>query len=155
VIIEDQTPIDEVVFEPSTWVQESFWLLPDLMSAMAQANSTQIPTWHNVDLYSQSLIRQSFLGAWDAFHQTFDEANSTTSNATQVAPRIQATVSYSRVFSWLAISLLTSIAGILLIVLTWGEGKPAMSEDASAEVTEEEKKNAKEILHILADSDFF
>jgi hypothetical protein len=154
VVIEDQTPINKVVFQPSTWVQESFWLLPDLMTTVALANSTQIPTWHNLDLYAQSLIRQSYLGAWEAFHKTFDQV-SEISYATPGEPRIQATVSYSRVFSWLAISLLTSVGGILLLGLTWGKGKPDVSDSVAVKVRKEEMNDAKKILHDLASLDFF
>jgi hypothetical protein len=155
VVIEDQTPIDEVVFQPSTWVQESFWLLPDLMTTISLANSTQLPTWYNLDLYAQSLIRQSYLGAWEAFHQTFDQVGGEISYATPGEPRIQATVSYSRVFSWLTISLLTSVAGILLLGLTWGEKEPDMSDSVGAGVMKEENEDAKQILHHLASLDFF
>ncbi|KAE8448849.1 hypothetical protein EG329_008851 [Mollisiaceae sp. DMI_Dod_QoI] len=154
VVIEDQTPIDKVVFQPSPWTQESFWLLPDLMTTVALANSTQIPTWYNLDIYAQSLIRQSYLGAWGSLHQTFDQATEV-SFATPGEPRIQATVSYSRVFSWLAISLLTSVGGILLLGLTWGEEKPDVSDSVVAKVRKEDMNDAKKILHDLASLDFF
>ena len=150
-VIEDQTAIDEVVFQPSTWVQESFWLLPDLMTTISLANSTQIPTWYNLDLYVQALIRQSYLGAWAALHQTFDQGGGEISYAIPGEPRIQATVSYPRVFSWLAVSLLASVGGILLLRLTSGQKAPALPDDVAAEVREEEKKDAKAIMHDLAD----
>ncbi|MCJ1325651.1 hypothetical protein MMC10_002314 [Thelotrema lepadinum] len=150
-VIEDQTPIDEVVFQPSTWVQESFWLLPDLMTTVSLANSTQLPTWYNLDLYAQDLIRQSYLGAWAALHQTFDQGGGEISYATPGEPRIQASVSYSRVFSWLAVSLLTSVGGILLLRLTSGQKPPAVTDDIASEVRKEQKKDAKAIMHDLAD----
>ena len=149
-VIEDQTPIDEVVFKPNTWVQESFWLLPDLMTTVSLANSTQIPTWYNVDSYVQSLIRQSYLGAWAALHQTFDEGGGEISYAAPAELRIQATVSYPRVFSWLAVSLLTSIGGILLLLLTSGKTEPAIPDCVSARI-QEEKQDVKKVIRGLAD----
>jgi hypothetical protein len=117
-VVEDQSPIDEVIFEPNTWVQQSFWLLPDLMTVISLANSSQLPTWHNVDLYAENLIRQSYLAAWDSLHESFDNSGALFS-ATPAETRIQAKVSYPRVFAWLAVSLLTTFGGILLLLLTF------------------------------------
>jgi hypothetical protein len=117
-IVEDQTPIDEVIFEPNTWVQQSFWLLPDLMTVISLANSSQLATWHNVDLYAENLIRQSYLAAWDSLHKSFDNSGALFS-ATPAETRIQAKVSYPRVFAWLAVSLLATFGGILLLVLSF------------------------------------
>jgi len=93
------------------------------MTTVSQANSTQLATWYNLDLYAENLIRQSYLGAWEAFYQSFDQSVEI-SYATPGESRIQATVSYPRVFSWLVISLLTSLGGIFLLGLTWGEKEP-------------------------------
>ncbi|KAF3318800.1 hypothetical protein TWF173_005213 [Orbilia oligospora] len=70
-IIEDSTPIDEVIFEPDPWVQEAIWLLPDLMTMLSNLNSSLLPTWDNIDGYTEALLRQAYLGAWDAFHGAF------------------------------------------------------------------------------------
>ncbi|KAK6516018.1 hypothetical protein TWF281_004608 [Arthrobotrys megalospora] len=72
-IIEEQTPIDEVVFEPDPWVQQALWLLPDLMTMISNPNSSLLPTWDNLDGYTEALLRQSYLGAWDACHGAFQE----------------------------------------------------------------------------------
>lgn len=153
-VVEDQTPINEVVFEPNTWVQQSFWLLPDLMTMISLANSSQLPTWHNVDLYAENLIRQSYLAAWDSFHQSFDEGG-ILSSATPVESRIQATVSYPRVFVWLAVSLLTSVGGVLLLVLTFREEELDLPSSVTAAQTKEAMKDTKKILNDLASLNFF
>lgn len=117
-VVEDQTPLDQVTFEPSLWVQEALWILPDLMSQLTMANASQTPTWENLDLYVENSIRQAYLGAWDSFHQVFDDTTitpSTISVGIPAVPRIQASVSNARVFSWLAISLLILVAGLLLL----------------------------------------
>ncbi|KAH8663232.1 hypothetical protein BGZ61DRAFT_367769 [Ilyonectria robusta] len=113
-VVEDQTPIDEVVLKANRWVQQSLWLLPDLMTMVSSMNSTLLPTWDNIDHYAENLIRQCYLAAWDSFHRSFD-TDGTVSPATPRESRVQATVSNSRVISWLAISLLHTIGGILLI----------------------------------------
>ncbi|KAK6523107.1 hypothetical protein TWF694_006005 [Orbilia ellipsospora] len=115
-IVEDQTPIDEVVFEPSPWVQPAIWALPDLMLLIPSLNASQFPTWDNLDLYTEGLVRQAYLAAWDALHDYFEEEN----NSYVAIPSeqtIRAKVSFTRVFAWLAVSLLMPLAGILMLAL--------------------------------------
>ena len=80
-VVEDQTPIDDVVFMPDLWVQEALWLLPDLMTLVAVMNSSSIPTWNNIEAYVEMLLRYSYLTAWDMFHASLDE------NGTQYVAR--------------------------------------------------------------------
>jgi len=119
-IVEDQTPIDQVTFEPNKWVQEALWLLPDLMTQLSFANISQFPTWDNLDGYAENMIRQAYLAAWDSLSQTFDDAsavNSTISTAIPAVSMIQASVSNARVFAWLGVSLLILVGGLLLVAL--------------------------------------
>lgn len=141
-IIEDQTPIEKVVFEPNSWVQESLWLLPDLMTMVAVTNSTQLPTWDNVDLYAENLIRRSYLAAWGSLHAAF-ELNGVVSMATPREARNQATVSYQRVFAWLGISFMMTFGGILLLLLSFGEEEPELTNEVVAAKNKEGKKDVK------------
>lgn len=151
-VIEDQTPIDKVVFEPNTWVQEFLWLLPDLMTMMAVMNSIQLPTWNNLDLYAENLIRRSYLAAWGALHARF-ELNGAISLATPHELRNQATVSYPRVFSWLGISFMMTAGGILLLLLSHGENEPQLSNEVVGANTHEAKNDVKilvkDVTHML------
>ncbi|KAF3227082.1 hypothetical protein TWF106_010570 [Orbilia oligospora] len=113
-IIEDSTPIDEVVFEPDPWVQEAIWLLPDLMTMLSNLNSSLLPTWDNLDGYTEALLRQAYLGAWDAFHGAFQPVGPSVVAIPQ-EQRITASVSFKRVFGWLAGCFLVPLAGILLL----------------------------------------
>lgn len=153
-VIEDQTPIDEAVFEPNPWVQESFWLLPDLMTLVSLMNSSLLPTWDNIDLYAESLIRRTYLAAWDTFHMSYDEDGSI-SNAIPQEPRVKATVSYSRVFAWLGVSLLMTVGGILLLALPLKKGEPDSPSNSSAEQLQELETDAKDIMEDLKSLDLF
>ncbi|KAF3183497.1 hypothetical protein TWF751_004265 [Orbilia oligospora] len=113
-IIEDSTPIDEVIFEPDPWVQEAIWLLPDLMTMLSNLNSSLLPTWDNIDGYTEALLRQAYLGAWDAFHGAFQPVGPSVVAIPQ-EQRIVASVSFKRVFGWLAGCFLVPVAGILLL----------------------------------------
>jgi hypothetical protein len=150
-VIEDQTPIDQVIFEPNIWAQEAFWLLPDLMSQLTLSNATQMPTWDNLDAYVENVIRQAYLGAWDSLHQTFDDpsvTNSTISTAIPAVSRIQASVSNVRVLSWLGISLLIAVGGILLEALPFFVPKP--DEEAIELVKEKGRDSTLEIVGDLS-----
>lgn len=156
-VVEDQTPIDEVVLQPNRWVQESLWLLPDLMTMVSQMNSSLLPTWDNVDLYVENLIRQSYLAAWDSFHSNWD-TDWTISLATPQQSRVQASVSHARVYSWLAISLLQTVGGGLLIfLLLLGHPKsdePDVDDSVVAAQRKEAKKDMKKLIDDLSDLGF-
>lgn len=133
-VVEDQTPINQVTIEPNKWVQEALWLLPDLMTQLSFANVSRFSTWNHLDGYSENMIRQAYLAAWDSLTQTFDDVsseNSTISTAIVALPRIQATVSHARVFAWLGISLLLVVSGILIAAL------PTITSELDTKIMEE------------------
>ncbi|EFX01588.1 stress response protein [Grosmannia clavigera kw1407] len=115
-VVEDQTPIEDVVLRESVWTQNALWLLPDLMTLVSTMNSTSLSTWDNLDLYAENLIRQSYLAAWDSFQHTYD-TDWAVSYATPREATIKATVSKIRAFSWLAISLLQTVGVTPSVVL--------------------------------------
>jgi hypothetical protein len=88
------------------------------MTVISFANSSQLSSWHNFDLYAENLSRQSYLAAWDSLYKSIDNSGARFS-ATPAETRIQAKVSYPRVFAWLAVCLLTTCEGILLLVLSF------------------------------------
>jgi hypothetical protein len=153
-VIEDTTPIEDVVLEADRWVQQSLWLLPDLMTVVSSMNSTLLPTWDNIDRYTENLIRQCYLAAWDSFHRSFDTDGSV-SFAVPPESRVQATVSKSRVFSWLAISLLHTIGGILLISLLFAPGGPDAPTGEDSAEREGGTDAGKEVVNNLFELNFF
>jgi hypothetical protein len=147
-VIEDQTPLDQVIFEPNLWAQAALWLLPDLMSQLALANASRMPTWDNLDGYAENIIRQAYLAAWDSLHQTFDDitiANSTNSTAIPAVSRIQASISNIRVFAWLGISLLVLVGGVLLDVLPFAV--PELDEEVKKEIMKEGQTHEIELVN--------
>ncbi|OAP58632.1 hypothetical protein AYL99_07722 [Fonsecaea erecta] len=116
-VVEDQTPLDEVVFVENPWAQEAVWLLPDLMTMVAVMNSTLLPTFDNINGYVELLMRQAYLAAWDMYHDSFDEDQiGHVYTAIPSVSRQLAEVSFARVFAWLAMCVLMTIFGALLLV---------------------------------------
>ncbi|KAM0544212.1 hypothetical protein ACHAPJ_011901 [Fusarium lateritium] len=62
--------------EPSIWTREAMWLLPDTMAQVAVMNTSQLPTWENLDSYTETLIRISYLANWDTLHTLYDDEDS-------------------------------------------------------------------------------
>ncbi|EED19724.1 hypothetical protein TSTA_029950 [Talaromyces stipitatus ATCC 10500] len=156
-VIEDQTPLDDTTIDPNTWSQEAVWLLPDMMTSLSQMNSTLLPTWNNLDLYVESLIRQSYLGAWDSFHNNWD-TDGTISLAIPQQARVRAEVSHARVYSWLAISLLETVSGIFLVYLLLNPGllqEPDLPGEIISEQIRDAKASGKKIMDSLSDLSFF
>ncbi|KAJ3531940.1 hypothetical protein NM208_g8653 [Fusarium decemcellulare] len=142
-VVEDQTPLGEVVFAEDPWVQEAVWLLPDLMTMIAVMNSTLLPTFDNIDGYVELLMRQAYLAAWDTYHDAFDgDQKDEVYSAIPSVSRQLADVSLARVFSWLAICAFMTLSGALLLVAVLGSDdlKPPLEtlQDARAARREEE-----------------
>lgn len=110
-VVEDITPLQDVVIEANPWVQEAIWLLPDLLTMLAVSNVSQLPTFNNIDNYVSGIVRQGYLGAWDMLSRSFDEEGPSY-DAFPADPRLVADVSFARVFSWLGICLLTTVSGV-------------------------------------------
>ncbi|RYP45308.1 hypothetical protein DL768_008322 [Monosporascus sp. mg162] len=115
-LVEDTTPIEDVVYEPSPWVRDAIWMMPDLMTMLAVMNTSQMPTYNNIDNYVDSIVRQGYLGAWDMLSHSFDMAESAESySAFPAESRLLADVSFARVFTWLGLCLLMTISGVLIL----------------------------------------
>ncbi|RYP92174.1 hypothetical protein DL770_001681 [Monosporascus sp. CRB-9-2] len=115
-LVEDTTPIEDVVYEPNPWVWEAIWTMPDLMTMLAVMNTSQVPTYNNIDNYVSSMVRQGYLGAWDMLSRGFDMPESAeTYSAFPAEPRLLADVSFARVFTWLGLCLLMTLSGVLIL----------------------------------------
>ncbi|PNP74455.1 hypothetical protein FNYG_12200 [Fusarium nygamai] len=147
-VVEDQTPLDQVVFDANPWVQVSLWLLPDLMAMIAVMNSTLLPTYDNIDGYVQQLLRQSYLAPWDMYHDSFDSGQiSLTYKAIPGISRQLAEVSFARVFSWLGVCLLMTGSGFLLLVIVLDRHDIEVPEEILLEVRGERKSTRWDILN--------
>ena len=148
-VVEDQTPIDKVKFEPNPWVQEAIWWLPHLMNTIGLMNTSQVPTWDNVDGYAEDLLRQAYLGAWDMLSHSFDEKGPTY-KAYSADSRLVAEVSRVRVFVWMGLCLLVTVSGALLLALVLEEKYLKVPEEVVQEGREERKEEAQNLFFDLA-----
>lgn len=137
-VVEDQTPLDKVKFEPSPWVREAVWWLSDLMPMIALMNTSQLPTFNNLDIYAENLVRQAYLGAWDMLHHRFDD-KATFLSAYPAEARLVADVSRTRVFVWMALCLLVTVLGVLLLARVLREEDLKMPEELVWEGREERR----------------
>jgi hypothetical protein len=110
---------DGVDIQAGPWVKQALYMLPDVMSTVAIMNTTELNTWHNLINYTETLIRYSYLGAWDMLQRNYDE-NSTSLTATLLEPRLQASVSRARVLAWFFVNLLFTFSGVTVFIL-WQE----------------------------------
>ncbi|KAL3439884.1 hypothetical protein BJX65DRAFT_315326 [Aspergillus insuetus] len=115
--IEDEDVSTEDLAElikPSIWTRDALFLMPDMMVQMAVMNSTLIPTWDNLENYTATLIRAAYMNSWDALHSSFDYNDTRTVTLEQAEQRLQASVSFARLFGWLGVTLLLPVSGILV-----------------------------------------
>ncbi|RYP13097.1 hypothetical protein DL765_007046 [Monosporascus sp. GIB2] len=131
-VVEDQTRIEEVKFEPNPWIRDALWLLPDLMAMLSLMNTSQLGTFDRIDSYVSGLTRQAYLSAWDMLSHGFDERGPNYS-AFPAQTRLVADVSDRRVFSWLALCALVSVTGIFVLTKVLRREDLALPEDRKRE----------------------
>ncbi|KAI9729217.1 MAG: hypothetical protein M1834_007009 [Cirrosporium novae-zelandiae] len=100
--------------EPSIWTREALWLMPDIMTSIAVMNTSSIPTWENLDGYTATLIRHAYLANWDMLHAWFEQNDTTLMTALPAQQRLRASVSFVQLFSWLGVTFLLPLSGILI-----------------------------------------
>ena len=103
--------------QPSTWVREAMFLMPDTMTKISLMNTSSMPTWNNLDGYTTSLIRQAYLANWDMLHATFEQNDTTIMTARPQLSRQVASVSLKRVLAWEAFSFLLTLSGFLVLIV--------------------------------------
>jgi hypothetical protein len=54
------------------------------------------------------------MNSWDALHSSFDYNDTRTVTLEQAEQRLQASVSFARLFGWLGVTLLLPVSGILV-----------------------------------------
>ena len=106
-----------------SWVNETLYLMPDVMTSVSMGNVSQIPTWDNVEGYVKDLVQISYQATWG---QVAYEFNDSPLNLTahEFAQRLQAVVSLPRVLIWYCAQFLVLISAVLLWVLQRKSKRP-------------------------------
>ncbi|KAF8245488.1 hypothetical protein K440DRAFT_634182 [Wilcoxina mikolae CBS 423.85] len=117
------------------WVNETLFLLPDVMNMVALTNMTaSIRRWQNIPNYTKSVIQYSYSATWDAMDQKFSPADGGIPTRQQVTILI-ATVKEARVYAWLGINLLFTISGLLQWMLQIRCKRPVVIDTAAVAIT--------------------
>ncbi|KAK3321699.1 hypothetical protein B0H66DRAFT_618733 [Apodospora peruviana] len=107
---------DGVDIRPAPWVREALYMTSDVMSCLASANSTLVPTWHNLEQYTETMLRFSYMASWTYLQHSYDP-NSTDLRVDIYEPRLQAVVTRWRVVLWLVINAALSCSWLTMAVL--------------------------------------
>jgi hypothetical protein len=117
-VVEADLVDKDMKLRPGPWVQEAMYLMPDVMSMVSNMNTTVFHTWKDLENYTSKLIRYSYQASWDMLFRLYD-TNITKLNVEIYEPRLKASVSRSRVFSWVAVSSLMTLSASLLVFGGW------------------------------------
>jgi hypothetical protein len=63
----------------------------------------------NLNNYTATLIRQSYFASWDMLHLAYEQNDTSMLTVFPAEDRLQASVSFPRLFAWLGITLLVPI----------------------------------------------
>jgi hypothetical protein len=113
---DDNSPSQQEI-QPSTWVREAMFLMPDTMTKISLMNTSSISTWNSLDGYTTSLVRQAYLANWDMLHATFEQSDTAMMSATPPLLRQLASVSLKRVLAWEVLSFLLTVSGFLVLIV--------------------------------------
>ena len=119
------------VILPDPWVMTALYLLPDVMARVAGMNVTTLAPWDNIDNYVKALIRQSYMGSWDALNDDY-RIEPLELAAQQVVRLLKASVSFLRVYIWFAGQILVLASGLLLGYLQSKVSRPVVIDPAAA-----------------------
>jgi hypothetical protein len=109
---------DNLQIEPSLWNEEVLFQMPDVMSRVSMVNPSGASRSNDVESYVAEILAVSYMAAWDIFFVESDNSTSTGDlKVNQLVNMLVARVDKIRVFSWLAISLLLVIFGVILLWL--------------------------------------
>jgi hypothetical protein len=100
--------------QPSIWTRDALWTLSDGMTQIAVMNTSLLPTWENLDNYTGTLLKYAYLSNWDMLHASFEDTDAEQQTLLAAEPRLQASVSFARVFPWFCITTLVPLTGFLL-----------------------------------------
>jgi hypothetical protein len=119
---------DNLPIEPSIWTEEALFQMPDVTSRITNLNNSHVPTWDNLDDYVKTTIKISYMAAWDSFSNSYEQNNLVELKVNQRVDMLRASVSQSRVYGWLAINLLLTASGIILVVLQSKVCRPVIND---------------------------
>ncbi|KAK1766622.1 hypothetical protein QBC33DRAFT_559933 [Phialemonium atrogriseum] len=103
--------------EPSIWTREALWLMQDVMPEIAVLNATRLPTWENLDNYTATLIRHAYFAGWETFHASFEYTDDGQLTARPAEARLEASVSFPRLFAWFGVTLFLPLSGLIMLYL--------------------------------------
>ena len=115
---------------PDPWVMAALYLLPDVMTRVSGMNATTPAPWDNIDNYVKEVIRQSYMGSWDALNDDY-RTEPLELDAQQVVRLLQAFVTFSRVYIWFAGQILVLASGLLLGFLQSKVSRPVVIDPAA------------------------
>jgi hypothetical protein len=94
-------------------------MLPEVMGFMATMNTTSAPTYNNVDHYLRGTIALAYQASWNSLTDLFsdDGKEYATTRVSIAQDVVQASVSVSRIYAWLGLNLLLTVAGLILMWL--------------------------------------
>jgi len=98
-------------FKPESWVRPAMVLLPDVMTLVSITNTSQIPTWDNLQGYVETLIYQSYLASWGIL-RPFQDAQPRLF-VSKAQPRLRASVNMFRVWGWFIINMFIPLSGLI------------------------------------------
>jgi len=103
--------LSEADFKPESWVRPAMMLLPDVMTLVSITNTSQIPTWGNLQGYVETLIRQSYLASWGILRPFKDTQPSLF--VSKAEPRLLASVNMWRLWGWFIINMFVPLSGFI------------------------------------------
>lgn len=115
-IMQQKQDFHSTEVRPDPLVDLAFRIQPEIMFALTDMNAMNGRTWDNLDGHVAGSWSAAFQASWNALNDYF-EVNQAETTIELPVTSVQARVSSTRIYAWIAMQLLLSVSGALLALL--------------------------------------
>lgn len=102
---------------PDSLVTNAISMIPEVLFYTKISNSSQAPTWQNIDGYTRGMIATAYQASWNSLTNQFRGSPMAVTNISKPYPVLIAQVDKLRIAVWFALNAVLPISGILLAFL--------------------------------------
>lgn len=102
---------------PDPLVENAVSMIPEVLFFMKVSNSSQAPSWQNIDGYTRGMISVAYQASWNSLANAWQTSPMAVTEISTPYSILVAQVTTWRVLTWFGLNAFLTISGLLLAVL--------------------------------------
>lgn len=102
---------------PNPLVTTAISMIPEVLFYTKISNSSQAPTWQNLDGYTRGMIATAYQASWNSLTNQWRGSPMESTTISKPYPVLIAQVDEFRIFLWFALNAVLPVSGVLLALL--------------------------------------